>query len=287
MTKNIVFHLISGDALYSGAALLLIALAVASTSRKRALRALTAIFALSGVTLVILSATPTRFWLLIAWLIITFAWLVLEPPRSPALRKVRCAARASAAVTILALIAFEIPHALTSRVPCQPGTHICVIGDSISAGIDNSRNATWPALLTRRTGLEIINNAQAGATTLTARQQVENIPPDVALVILEIGGNDLLRNGDAQSFRANLDQLLADVARPGRALVMFELPLLPTFNAFGRAQRDLASKYNVTLIPKRRFARILTAAGTTLDGLHLSPQGHEELATLVQQVLGY
>ena len=287
MSALIVFHIISGDALYSGAILLLIAIAITATSRKRAFRAITAILALSGLALVILSATPTPLWLLIAWLLITIAWFVLEPLRSPAFRKFRFAARAAAAVTILALVALEIPHARTPRVPCPPTTRVCVIGDSISAGIDNSRNATWPALLAHDTGLDVVNLAQAGATTLTARQQAENIPPDAGLVILEIGGNDLLRYGDSQAFRTNLDQLLADVARPGRSLFMFELPLLPTFNAFGQAQRDLAAQYSVTLIPKRRFARILTSGGATLDGLHLSPPGHEKLATLIRQILGY
>jgi lysophospholipase L1-like esterase len=65
---------------------------------------------------------------------------------------------------------------------------------------------------------------------------------------------------------------------------MFELPLIPFHNSFGTAQRSLAKKYHVTLLPKRFLTKIFGTVGGTLDGLHLSQSGHDALAAEIQGV---
>ena len=62
---------------------------------------------------------------------------------------------------------------------------------------------------------------------------------------------------------------------------MFELPLLPFWNNFGRDQRELAKKYGVTLIPKKYLVSVFAGNGNTVDGLHLSQKGHDDLAAKV------
>jgi lysophospholipase L1-like esterase len=66
---------------------------------------------------------------------------------------------------------------------------------------------------------------------------------------------------------------------------MFELPLPPFCNAYGQAQRRLAREFGAYLIPKRIFAGVLTRAGSTADGIHLSPKGHGEMAAIAANVL--
>ncbi len=66
---------------------------------------------------------------------------------------------------------------------------------------------------------------------------------------------------------------------------MFELPLLPFHSGYGEVQRTLAKKYNVILIPKKVLTNVIGADGNTLDGLHLSQQGHDALARAVFRML--
>lgn len=66
---------------------------------------------------------------------------------------------------------------------------------------------------------------------------------------------------------------------------MFELPLIPFHNSFGTAQRSLAKKYRVALLPKRFLTKVFGIAGGTLDGLHLSQAGHDALAGEIQGVI--
>ena len=65
---------------------------------------------------------------------------------------------------------------------------------------------------------------------------------------------------------------------------MFELPLPPLHNGFGTAQRQLAAKYGVALIPKRPLTAVFGMKDGTVDGLHLSDAGHRALAQSVQRI---
>ena len=111
------------------------------------------------------------------------------------------------------------------------------------------------------------------------------ITPGDHLVLIEIGGNDLLSGVSSAEFGRNLELLLSKLAVPGRTMVMFELPLLPNAIAYGRIQRRLASNYGVWLIPKHYFVEVIGGANATLDGLHLSQNGARQMALLMAKVL--
>jgi acyl-CoA thioesterase-1 len=123
--------------------------------------------------------------------------------------------------------------------------------------------------------------SRVGATVASALRQAEGLPQEGGMVLLEIGGNDLLGSASAAEFARDLERLLARVCGPGRVVLMFELPLPPFSNEFGRAQRRLASQYGVVLVPKRIFLAVLTGEGMTLDSVHLGRQGHERMAETV------
>ena len=66
---------------------------------------------------------------------------------------------------------------------------------------------------------------------------------------------------------------------------MFELPLPPFANRFGLIQRRLARKYDIILVPKRSFVGVLTRPGATLDGIHLTRQGHAWMCEMVWEAV--
>jgi hypothetical protein len=89
----------------------------------------------------------------------------------------------------------------------------------------------------------------------------------------------------SHTFFVQLDELLGKVKSKNNQIAMFELPLLPFWNFFGSDQRILAKKYNVTLIPKNYLVKVFASKGDTIDGLHLSQKGHNELAKSVYNLL--
>jgi lysophospholipase L1-like esterase len=107
-----------------------------------------------------------------------------------------------------------------------------------------------------------------------------------AVVLVELGGNDLLSGLPSRVFARDLEALLASLRQPGRTIAMMELPLFPFQSDYGRVQRTLARRFNVYLIPKRYLARVLGTQGATTDGLHLSEAGTQAMADTVYSILG-
>ena len=143
----------------------------------------------------------------------------------------------------------------------------------------------WPDLLGDLAQIKVRNMSAGGATVASWLGQARLINQDDTLVIIEVGGNDLLGGTSIAKFREDLQTMLDSVCSPHRHIVMIELPLPPFYNGFGMVQRDLAKSHGVTLIPKRYLARIICRSGATVDGLHLSNTGHTLLAHAIFEML--
>ena len=284
----------SGDAFFVGA--VLIALGRATTwhfRRHRAAKWLR-LLTIMGLIFLVLSMTPLPWWLYGLCLIPPLVSLNVPFRADDKARWPRIFRRASACggfveLMLLASITAELIERHRLHVPplATMPAEVHVIGDSLSAGIASEQERLWPKLLASKWHVPVQNHAQAGATTASAFRQAEEIECDDCLVLIEIGGNDLLSGRDSRQIEADLDRLLVRLSAPRRTLVMFELPVppIPGGYEFARMQRRLAWRHGVRLIPRREFARVLVSAGATTDGLHLSIDGQRAVADLVMQRL--
>ncbi|NLV41761.1 MAG: hypothetical protein GXY15_11110 [Candidatus Hydrogenedentes bacterium] len=226
--------------------------------------------------LVAFSATPLPLWAHGFWFVALAATLLLRrPPRRRGITlAVFCLLSAG-------LAAWELPRQFIRPFPLAADETFHVIGDSLSMGADTP-DGDWPNLLGGALGIPIVRHAHAGATVGTALSYADEIPEDQkAAVLVELGGNNLL--GGKGDFARELDEMLGRLRRSGRRVVMVELPLPPLYNAYGTAQRRLARRHGVTLIPKRVLAGVFAAPGATTDGLHLSDEGHRALAAALAE----
>ena len=119
-------------------------------------------------------------------------------------------------------------------------------------------------------------------TAVNSFKRIKNLNKD-DLVIIEIGGNNLLNGTSTKDFRKDLTRLLRDVTSKTQNVIMLELPLPPFGNNFGKAQRELSSEFNIILIPKKYFAWVLSGSDSTMDGLHLSNYGHKKMAEIINK----
>lgn len=277
-----MFHLVSGDALFSGVAAALVAIGLSCRSLQKRRRLANALM-LIGAALVVLSATPIPFWL---GGLVMAASAVWGTTRSS--ERWRTWGAVAAALAWSAVAAVEYPWHRSPQLDPVTTRTITIIGDSVTAGIGrDDRAERWPEILCRRHGVEIQDLSHVGETAASALQRVKRQEITGSLVILEIGGNDLLgRDPSAEQFARDLDALLKQVVAPGRQVVMFELPLPPLYQEFGRVQRGAAVHYDVQLIPRRQFLSVLSAGDATLDSIHLSPSGHRLMAECVWKTAG-
>lgn len=280
----VVGHFIGGQAFLLGVALCVFGCFLISFRNHVKMQAIARITILAGVVFVVLSAAPFPFWVYGLF----FALLALAAFRPT---KGRWQDKKTVGVLLLLLVAqgllmvrTEVVHSRRPTIPFASGDTLFVLGDSMCLGADPP-GKNWPELLGDLAQLKVRNKSAGGATVASTLSEARLINQDDALVIIEVGGNDLLGGTSIPKFREDLDKMLALVCGPRRRVVMIELPLPPFYNRFGMVQRDLAESHGVTLIPKRYLAKIICTPGATVDGLHLSNTGHTLLAYAIFEML--
>jgi acyl-CoA thioesterase-1 len=278
-------YLASGDSLYPGAVLLLLA-AACTSGRAGVLRFLHNLVTWLGLAMVVMASPPISGWVAAIFLVAFLVWLntTNRIQNGSGWTWVRVAATCVLLTWLLAVPVSEFVRRRMPRVTGQRTDHLVVIGDSISSGID-AHTPAWPAFFRLQTGIPVRNLSHPGAGIVEARGTTHQVEPQDTLILIEIGGNDLLSGMPSAEFGRGLDSLLSSLAAPGRTLVMFELPLLPDKIGFGQMQRRLSSKYGVFLIPKHFLTQVLSGADATSDGLHLSESGARRMSALVERTL--
>jgi acyl-CoA thioesterase I len=280
----IIFFFGSGAAFYSGVGLVIGAAVFLSVCERKGLVRLAVVSAFLGLLLIYLSAAPLPYWLYGVGGLISFVWLWAERSAWARLQKWRRLLRISTVLCWSIATILEVPHVFVPTVGTVGSPRLYIFADSVTAGMGD-KTVTWPALLARTQGIEIKDFSQAGATVSSMAKVAEGLALGDGVVLLEIGGNDVLGFTSAKDYERGLDKLLAILSVTNRNILMFELPLPPFYNEFGRVQRRLAEKYRVQMIPKRIFIDVLTADGATVDSVHLSHLGHELMAATVWKLI--
>lgn len=280
----IALSLADGTIFFVGLVLVLAGEVLLIRFRKTRARPVLTVLVITGIIFVVVSATPLPLWAYLCWMVPALTGLVLLNRTASSRRSLLVACSVLFASTVGLCIA-EIPHHLSPKLTVPDGTTIYVLGDSISAGLESNLRC-WPTVLEEMTPFRVVNLAQAGATVEGAIKQAKGITESRSLVIVEIGGNDLLlREAGASSFRSKLETLVSSLCSDQHQVLVFELPLFPFQNAFGRAQRSIVARHGASMLPKRCFTRILGMQNGTIDGLHLSQEGHDAMARIIAGVI--
>jgi acyl-CoA thioesterase I len=284
MANALIYHVYSGQAFFSGAALALLALLGGLLEKRGLLAALRMIGACTGVILIVVSATPLPIWSYLTAGAITLLWIALDVMTRTSHHRWRMYVRWAMAAVLVLGVSLEAPYHFAPRLTASGNPPVFIIGDSLTAGVGGPIE-TWPVVLARQHTVVIHDLSVAGADATTAMRQAERINRPGSLVIVEIGGNDIIRENSPAVFERGLDALLTRIRQGNHTIVMFELPLPPFCNRYGEAQRRLARRHGAFLIPKRVLLGVLTTEGATLDTIHLSARGHQLMAQVIWHVV--
>jgi acyl-CoA thioesterase-1 len=149
------------------------------------------------------------------------------------------------------------------RAVSGPERHILAFGDSLFAGYNLAAGQGYPARLEaalRAQGIDarLIDGAVSGDTSAAGLARLEFVldnqpqPPD--LVLVELGGNDLLRGISPVETRANLAAILQELGERGIAALLIGMRAPPNLGAtyqqeFDEIYPELAEQYGVQLVP--------------------------------------
>jgi len=275
----VAFHIAGGGSFFTGVVLIILAAGVMLCER-RIVKRIAALLLCVGLISVAISSTPLPYWLLGLAVLTTIAWYAMTR-----FDKWKPWATVGFAIAWSLAAIWEATHWIAPTVNRVEERAVKVIGDSVTAGMGRRGEVTWPALLAQEHDVAVQDLSGAGFTTTQALARAKSSNIDAPVVFVEIGGNDLLGGKSASDFREDLDALLALLTQDDRQVIMLELPLPPFHGNYGRAQRSLARKHGVLLIPKRVFLGILAPEEATVDTIHLTSAGHQRMADEVWRLL--
>lgn len=197
--------------------------------------------------------------------------------------RTRFSPRIAAIVTMLGLVLLAACGG-PREAALPAGTIVLVIGDSITAGYGVDATEAWPAQLAQRTGWQVVAAGVSGDRTSGGRERLPALLDESApaLVIIELGGNDLLQHAPESEIVANLEAMIGAVRAHGAKVVLMAAPqptalgVLAGLSAAG-LYREIAKRDAVPLIEKA-LPTVLSDAKLKLDPLHPTAQGHRLLA---------
>jgi acyl-CoA thioesterase-1 len=179
------------------------------------------------------------------------------------------------------------PEAAPEIPVMGPERRILAIGDSLFAGYGLGPGEAYPVRLEaalRASGINarIANAAVSGDTSADIRQRLafalDNQPQSPELVIVELGGNDMLRGLPPEQTRANLDAILAELKRRGHRVLVMGMLAAPNLGPDYRAKFDpiypeLARKHGAALVPFFLQAVIDKPELIQADHIHPTAEG--------------
>jgi lysophospholipase L1-like esterase len=230
----------------------------------------------------LIAAPPLPLVIQLAWIVGTASWLIVRGHTSASPEHPSHFGRPAPLLPLITLLAALIMESyyFFPRAGAFGPQRIVVLGDSLSAG-DFGESAAWPERLGAMRGLDVANLSLPSETTMTALQRLDELvasADETTLVILQIGGNDLLSRVPARELEQRLEVITSAAVSRGARVALVELPALPGRWRYPAAQRRVARRDSVLLIPRRELVAALTCRGCVSDGLHLTDRGHEEMA---------
>jgi hypothetical protein len=186
----IVLYFASGESLYPGTAILMLAILISPFLRHRWLLRLRNVATWLALIMIIMACPPFP-WTVDVVFVATFLLWYVATSLSVGRRAQRLATAFLAALLIV-LSGFELQHRSPPLISGMPSDHLVVIGDSISAGID-PRIPPWPAVMQATTGVRVKNLSSAGAFMVDALRMSAKVESEDRVVLMEMGETICLR----------------------------------------------------------------------------------------------
>lgn len=164
---------------------------------------------------------------------------------------------------------------------------VIAFGDSLYAGYQLGPNEGLApqlqnALVAAGKAARVQNAGVSGDTTAAGRARLtfvlDNAPVKPALVVLGLGGNDMLRGIDAAQTRANMTAMMEELQRRDIPVVLTGMLAAPNLGAdYGRAFNaiftDLAKQYGADLYPFILEGVVTDPKLMLPDGIHPTAAG--------------
>lgn len=177
---------------------------------------------------------------------------------------------------------------------------IVAFGDSLYAGYNLDPGKGLAPVLEKSLaagGLQarVVNAGVSGDTSAAGLARLaftlDGLPRKPDLMLVGLGGNDMLRGLSPRDTRANMGAILTELARRRIPVLLTGMVASPNMGpnyaaAFNAIYPDLAKRYDATLYPFMLNGVIGKRALLLPDGIHPNPKGVEVIVGRIAPLVG-
>ena len=187
-------------------------------------------------------------------------------------------------------VCFALLLAACGRGPSLPQLGpqdvILAFGDSLTHGTGAGQDEAYPAVLARLTGRSVINAGVPGDTTAGGLERLPDLLQQhrPRLVLLCLGGNDMLRKQSRETTESNLRQLVQAIRASGAEVVLIAVPEPRLFGGapdfYARIAEDMQLPLEADI-----FNDVLKDNRLKSDPIHANAAGYRVVAERLAEFL--
>ncbi|MEB8431111.1 arylesterase [Cocleimonas sp. KMM 6892] len=163
---------------------------------------------------------------------------------------------------------------------------ILAFGDSLTSGVGVKPENSYPSVLARLTGRQVVNAGISGEVTADGLARlaavIEKTNPE--LMILLEGGNDILRNKSLSETKKNLSAMINLAKAEGIQVVLVGVPKKQLFSDAAPLYSELAEEHRVPL-EAEIISSLIRKPKFKSDSVHFNEAGYSKMAEEIQQLL--
>lgn len=197
----------------------------------------------------------------------------------------------SKTLLILFLAILTVGCSQKSLSPIDEGSNIVAFGDSLTFGYGASPNESYPEKLKSKINRNIINEGVNGNTTEDGVSRINEVLETYSpsLIIIGLGGNDMLRKVDEETTKNNLRKLIDISKTSGAEVILLATPRPSIMAALGSLNdaefyEDIAKEKEVPLI-ENVYSELLSKPQYKSDPIHLNAKGYDMVAENIAKFL--
>lgn len=168
--------------------------------------------------------------------------------------------------------------------PIPKGSAVVVLGDSLSYGTGANEGEDYPTLLAKSTGWNIINAGIPGDTSAGGLERLPELLQEhqPKLLIVELGGNDLLHQTPQSEVVGNLKNILSLAKAQGVKTILVAIPEVSAIraavgNLSDHPLYEKLAKETATPLITDVFSEVLSERDLKSDQIHPNAQGYAEV----------
>jgi acyl-CoA thioesterase-1 len=192
-------------------------------------------------------------------------------------------------LAVLALLAGGCRRSWPITNAYPSGANVIAFGDSLTEGYRVDPGQGWPEQLSAIVGRPILNRGVSGNTTGDALERLERdvLAQDPRVVLVCLGGNDMLRRMPADQQFDNLRAIVRRIQGKGALVVLIGTEGYKILSKvdYGDRYRTLARETGSVYVPDL-MKGVLAEPALMLDQIHPNARGYEKIARRIAAEAG-